>query len=326
MSEKPTYLPKNEKNEIVKEPIYKSHSNAPHAIADAFNAMNKFIDWDNTIWEMPNTPKWQALENEMERLKREIPKISELLKSKAQKWGVDEINKFLKEQGFSIELEPITSNDLAAASVLNMPVKWKYEWEKSTMSLRDKEWEVLKGYEDVDSVRMDIEDIYKVPGHNNPIIKIPTSNWEYVCMTRYDDAPSQWSIGINIIAERLNSQLTEKNKKTVWQGKEYSSTVNFPMIDYEKHWDMIDVLWAQTTDKNGNILEIGQAKYQHILKMNENWATAKAAAAIATFRSIILIKNADIDGPFIIWFEKDWVIPFSAYISQEYMKKTINLD
>ena len=78
--------------------------------------------------------------------------------------------------------------------------------------------------------------------------------------------------------------------------------------------------------KDGSPAEIAQALYQHRLRMNEVGARAQAAAALGMSRGISMEEPVMINGPFIVWFEKDGVIPFSAHITEEHMKKPGNLD
>lgn len=92
------------------------------------------------------------------------------------------------------------------------------------------------------------------------------------------------------------------------------------MVDFEKSGDITEIIGAETSGEDGMPAIVSQAKYQHRLRMNEVGARAEAAAAIATTRGIDRSKPVEINGPFIVWFEKDGVITFSARISEEHMK------
>lgn len=298
-----------------------SRANSPHTIAAVLKATEQFLG-ENLEWDMP--PSWNKLEGEISTLNQELPKVFDLLDSIAQQWWANKVNKYLKDNGFSIELDDSNASevDVFAASILNMPVEWKNEWEKSSFYLYKKnpDGTYEKGKE-VDSVKMKwVNYIYEVSWHDNPIVKLETNNWDVVYITKFDSEPPKWSIWIHSLVTDWNKKIWEDTRKEVWNHGDYNWQVEFPMVNYNRSWDIEELLSASTIDKNWFPIVISEAKYQHILKINEKWALAKAAAAVAATRSLSWPSSININWPFIVWFERNWVIPFSAYISENDMK------
>jgi len=88
--------------------------------------------------------------------------------------------------------------------------------------------------------------------------------------------------------------------------------------------ELVDISWLlgmETTAESGQRAWVSQAKQQTILKMNEVGARAKSAVAIAVTRSIEMPKpDMVINGPFLVWFEREGLAPSrssSGHITQE---------
>jgi hypothetical protein len=119
------------------------------------------------------------------------------------------------------------------------------------------------------------------------------------------------------------SNLTYNNKQEVWPQWYYSGKVEFPMVDYNRSWNIHELLWGSPEIEPLTIID--EALYQHILQINEKGAMAKAVWA-AQMTRWFGNQPVIIDGAFVVWFERDWVIPFSAYISPEDMKNPWNYE
>lgn len=287
-----------------------SVTNAPHTVAGALHATEKFLGKDRQ-WSFPS--EGQAFSDRLPRLIQELPALQDIMKDEAQMGGVDKVNRFLKKNGFSIQLQDSGSPfDIYAASVLDMNVRWEDPGEVTTVRLEDSQREVP-------AVSMkNVRSFYEVPGHNQPIVELKTNTQgERVFMTEYDQLIPEDVTSLTSIVEGFS-----RNK--VWQS-EYKG-ITFPMVDFERSGDITEIIGAETNGKDGMPAIIKQAKFQHRLRMNEVGARAEAAAAIATARGIDMSQPVQIDGPFIVWFEKDGVITFSARISEGHMKAPKSLD
>lgn len=286
-----------------------SHANAPHTIADAFRAAEKFTG-KNLKWEMP--PRGKQMAEDLPQLKKELPQLADVLDSIAQQGGVNKVNKFLEEKGFTIRLENQGGPfDVYAASVLDMNVRWKAAGKATTMQLAESDKEV-------DSVVMkSVAAVFESRGHDNPIVQIDTKDGDMVFMTRYEGAIPEDQTSLRRIVQKLAQSKKPADRK--YAGAE------FPMVDFDKSGDIMELIGARSTATDGDPLEIRQAKYQHRLRMNEIGARAQAAAAIGMLKGFGPAPVV-IDGPFILWFERDGIIPFSAKINEEHMKKPRNLE
>lgn len=288
---------------------YKSKANAPHTIADALLASEKFLG-ANRKWEFP--PNGKLFEKALPSLKAQLPKLADVLESKAQQGGVDEVNRFLKEKGFDIQLEDMGGNyDVYTASVLDMNVRWKNPGKAIKMRLEDSEKEI-------DAVSMkELQSVFESAEHNHPIIQVETSKDETVCMTRFEGTVPQDSTSLFRLVYKLSRS---KKPATGYKG------ARFPMVDFNDSGDIEELIGTRTMGEDGSPAEISQALYQHRLRMNEIGARAQAAAALGMSRGISMDQPVVIDGSFLIWFEKGGVIPFSAHITEEHMKKPESLD
>jgi len=296
----------------------KGRANAPHTIADALRATEKFLG-PNLTWELRR--EFKALESKIPKFRAQLPKLADVIKSIAQKGGVDKINHFLKENGFSIRLkDPGNEMAISAASVLKMPVTWhnSHEAVKKTISIRSR---ISDRWKEVPAVTMiNVKDIYEIPNHDHPIVRLKTNSNDTVYITKYDKPPPKDSMGLHQLASKWQKQIKPSAKKTIGSVPKYNGEVTFPMVDFQRSGDITELLGASPKEKG--LVVIDQAKYEHILKMNEKGAVAKAASAL-----MLKLRGGGggpipvhIDGPFMVWFERKGIIPFTAYITENDMK------
>lgn len=296
-----------ERNE--EQEAYKGRANAPHTIADALLASEKFLGADRK-WAFP--PNGILFEKALTGLKKQLPKLASVLESKAQQGGVDEVNRFLREKRFTIQLRDMKgAYDVYTASVLDMNVRWQEPGKAVKLDLAESD-------KKIDAVSMpELQAVFESADHKQPIIQIETSTDETVFMTRYDGKVPNDSTSLYRLIYKLSRS---KKAATGYKG------AKFPMVDYNNSGNIEELIGARTTAADGDPAEIRQALYQHRLRVNEVGARAQAAAALGVSKGISLDKPVVIDGPFLIWFEKDGVIPFSAHITEEHMKKPKDLE
>lgn len=298
-----------ESSEVIK--TSGSIANAPHTVAAALCAADEYLG-SGRKWEFGRDG--QAFAGRLDGLNRELPSVSDLLQSIAGKGpaGVKAVNEFLQKKGFSIQLvESTDRNGLYVASVLDEKVSWKFKGDAAKLKLKDDEREV-------DAVSMPwVRSVLKAPGHENPIVQIETQGRDKVFMTKYDKPIPQDTSSLNELVKDLSKSM---------QPAEGYKGVTFPMVDFNNQGDMKELIGAHTVGTDGQPAVVAQAKYQHRLRMNEVGARAEAAAAMGMPRGISMEKPVKIDGPFIVWFERDGVIPFAARITKDHMKRPANLD
>ena len=288
-----------------------SKANAPHVVADALRASEEFLGKDRN-WTFPADGK--LFEKALPSLKAQLPEIADVLESKAQQGGLNEVNKFLRDKGFTIQLEGnMGPFDIAAASILDMNVRWKEKGTAVTLTLSDTQ-------KSVDAVSMAaVKEVYKSPDAANPIIEVETNTGDQVFMTKYEGEIPKDSTSLFRLVTKIS------RGKQVAEG--YKGA-RFPMVDFNDSGDIKELLGARTTAADGDPAEISQAIYQHRLRMNEVGARAQAAAAVLMSKGIDFNapRPVVIDGSFLVWFERNGVIPFSAHITEKHMKKPENLD
>ena len=91
------------------------------------------------------------------------------------------------------------------------------------------------------------------------------------------------------------------------------------MVDLTKSGEMKSLIGAVTVGKDGKPVIIAQAKFEYQLQMDEFGATAQAAAMAAS-RGLGPMR-AQINGPYIVWFEKEGTVPFASYVDVPDMKR-----
>lgn len=291
-----------------------SEAGSPHTVVAALGATEEFLG-KNRVWKS-SKPEAQAFLRNYSALKSEIQGV-DFVQTEAGlgKPGVAEVNGFLKRKGFDIELKAdgVGPGDVSAAAVMDIQITWtkKGEVQNGKLSVGSKK--------EVPGVWMpSIGTAYVSAGHDHPIIQVPTQNGFDVYMTRYDGAvgsdPMALSTTVSGLMDGISSQKTIRG---TW----------FPMVDFEKRGDLSWLLGAMTTDvRDGNPVKITQALAQYRLRMNEVGARAEAAVAIGTSKGLGGPGPVYIDGPFLVWFVKDGVTYFSAYIDEDSMKRPEGLD
>jgi len=264
---------------------------------------------------------WQAVNDQQARFLAEIfepgrtegTKIPEI-ESLASR-NVDEINAFLRQRGFRIQLKPFPSfppGAFGTASVLDLLVEWQQAGDKTTIEDNSK-----KGYP---AVRLSKGvNYYQNDTHRHPIAAITTKSEDIVYMTMIDDAPHEFDL--IAVVEKLTAS---SHSVGTFSG------VIFPMVDLDQ---CVDIRWLRnmtTIDEGGMIYYIEQALQQTILKMNEEGARAKSAVAMSFAPTGAFHQTKPymiINKPFLIWFVRSGLSKplFAGYITQEDWKKPASI-
>ncbi|TFG27158.1 hypothetical protein EU527_18895, partial [Candidatus Thorarchaeota archaeon] len=112
--------------------------------------------------------------------KKEIPKIKEI--ESIADTNVKNINKWLKERGFSIQLSPISKGNFGVASMLDLFGKWANNGEKWTVVTEKEEY-----FPGVKMANYGLG-FYRLEGNPNIIIEIETRASDRVYLMMADDA------------------------------------------------------------------------------------------------------------------------------------------
>lgn len=260
---------------------------------------------NNAPWIFPNDSTLQA---RMAELNRALPAAQQFIKAKVGngKIGAEAVNKFLKENGFSIQLDvnSIQELDISAASIMKIRVQWEGKGIAEKLT-------TITGKE-VDSVFLkDGVKSYTPANESSPVIQMSTKN-----------------DGITVNAFRFDGNLDGPmaiydKAKSLQQGRnnatKHSAGAKFPMVDFSEMGVANNLLGAH---QQGVLGAIQQALFQNKVQMDEFGAVAEAAVALSKSRSISFDKPLTIDGPFLLWFtDKDGNILFAVKIEEKDMKR-----
>ena len=238
-------------------------------------------------------------------IRKEAHGIPEIV-SKAS-YSVAEINEFLKEKGFDIQLTELEDpRSFAFASVLDLLVEWINEGIEGKIKVDGKTYPGVY----IDDHRRGVS-FYKAPLHEHVIACLQTKSNGRVFMTVAGD-----------ISRDMFLMMKEINTLSAMMSRihDYKS-VTFPMVQLNQNIDISKLAGMNTIAQNGVPVDIVQAVQQNKLRMNEIGARAESAVAMSgVYRSAVSHRlDLIIDQPFLVWFDRPGLsIPiFAGIITQE---------
>lgn len=231
----------------------------------------------------------------------------------------------LREQG---------AGGVYVASTFKQEVEWTRPGKETSITLRDSEKEVpgvsmksVQAYE------------HRLPdGTTVRVYMLKTKNGDIVSLMPYrGNVRKESLLGFSKdVVEPVATAARNERKRFDEARKEYNSRVDvdeatrdavlnsrlkpveelrFPMVDLD---EKADLSWLQGA-RMGDVV-IREAKAQFQLQMDEKGAVAKAAVGLGTLRGGGPRPDI-IDGPMIVWFERDGVVTFSALVGTSDFKK-----
>lgn len=216
----------------------------------------------------------------------------------------EEINTWLKDNGFDIKLEPFQRpTDFGAASIQDVKVEWQDEGTK--VEVPDAHNRSLhKGVKLKSNVTY-VQD----SSHDFPVAVIQTKNGDIVKMTCTSD---NYVSGMQVLEDVvLYDRIAERTS---------FDSISFPMIDLEDKPN-ISFLKGMRFSVNGEDMEIAQAIQQTFFKMNEKGARVKSAVAIGVRVASISMPKPQmiIDRPFLLWISRPGTSSpyFAAYLDRD---------
>jgi hypothetical protein len=284
----------------------KTRSITTYTLARALIAAEEFMG-GNCGWNGTNGVQEDFLTNFF--LPNEALSIEEIETKASQ--AAAELNKFLKENGFDIELEELGPNEFGAVSILDQLVYWLEKGEKVPIYTDQSEYPGVQLKKGVSA--------HEVPGHNYPVVSIETKNKEenqgagkaIVHMTILDDPPS----GFDLISKTMGLK----------NGGQFVSCdeVQFPMIDLNLQGELDWVVGMATQATNGQDWSISKGIQQTKFRMDEVGARVQDAVAITLERCCSMSSRIVIDKPFLLWITKeDLLYPtFTAFLDTDVWSK-----
>lgn len=297
---------------------------APYGIAAVLQAMESEVRnaglGDPLEWTFPDAGK---------RFQENLPRyragagdahaMDDILKTCAQVNGVDVVNRFLKKNGYSIQLERMDLRpgeiDLAAASIIDILVAWRWPGKKTTLR--------IENGVDVDAahIRYSYRLFTSASNLNRLIGKIDTKSDITVYLANCD----------KLIVDEYDLERTINSIRSSSGGydKRHEGII-FPMVDFEYKGRLEGLEEAVTRTSLGKDVVVKKALVEQRLRINEIGARAQQAAALYC---VACCAEAEpplppytFDGDkLLVWFERPGqdgkpLVVYSALITPEHMK------
>ena len=261
-------------------------------------------------WRALNPMQTRFLQDFFAPCREESRSISEI--ESIASFSAEDINSFLRERGFTIQLAPWRNDNrgkmFGVASVLDLLVKWLKPGDETTLTGVDKqEYPAVHQGTAVSS-------FYQADQHGYPIVQLQTTSSDQVYITKLDSVPADFEL--LHYARQLAGSL-----KSI---PDYGGVI-FPMVDLKQEVDIKWLIDLSTTNAQGEPTRIAQALQETHLTMNELGARAKSAVATSFVTMSYRVPKPDliIDGPFLIWFQRPGLTEplFVGHITEADWKK-----
>jgi hypothetical protein len=223
--------------------------------------------------------------------------------------NIDEVNRFLFQHGFIIQLNPPSPPGFAIASIVELFIEWVERGSETQIRDHMNTW--YPAVQLVEGVTY-----YRSNNHHHPIAKLATKAGDEIYMTALDQVLNEFDLLTRVEQCIRSSHLVD----------EFAGVI-FPMVDVRQQVDVSWLVGMRTMTTNGLAVFIAQALQQTIFQMNEAGVRAKSA-----FTAEFLVGSAPpatskpnmiIDRPFLIWWMRQGLSKplFVGYITQENWKK-----
>lgn len=260
-------------------------------------------------WNAKNNTQENFIKNYLSK-RNELKLLSDRELRSCASLDIQVINKFLKDNGFSIKLSPMGGKALAVASIMNILCKWSNPGQPSKVIYQDKEYPAVK-----------MKSGYKIMKFkDSAVLLLGCENADVVCMTQ---APKQLE-GFGIL-EFIETLAKEECKEVT---ADYDK-VTFPCVDLNQQSD-IKWLVGMIKPDDENLIDfkarIAQAMQQTKFQMDEFGTAVDSAAAMMVARSMPTPKeHYVINEPFLVWINRSGVsVPLSAmYVDPKDWKRPV---
>lgn len=257
-------------------------------------------------WHAVNRTQKLFLQEFFEPCRRESGSIAEIESIAAL--TAAEINRFLSERGFAIELQPFQHDErgqeFGVASVLDLLVSWFKPGEEKTLTGQNKQV--------YPAVRLGKETLfYRAARHEHPIARLKTTDETEVYITRLEHPSTDFAL----------VELARHLAHSLQPIHDYDGVV-FPMVDLKQEVDVNWLIGLQTVNFEGKPAILSQAVQETHLAMNPRGARARSAFAGAVMVGMAYMPPKPdllIDGPFLLWFQRPTLSQplFVGYITEE---------
>jgi hypothetical protein len=263
---------------------------SPYTIPAAFVATEQ-VAHPNGLWVVGPDRRWNPVNEQQcryleifEIARTEVGSISEI-EAKGS-FVAEVLNAFLRTHGFSIELEPFAPDEFGVAAVFEVVLAWLETGKAHPIVRTDG-----KTYAGV-LMEHDMP-AFTVPGHENPVISLPTKTADIVYLTMIGKPADEFAM----VATARRFMATRQQART--------TQVLFPMVDLDVKvaLEWLNGMW--TLPQSGPRLKVTQALRQTKVKMNEEGVRIQEAVAVGiAFAAVFLPHRHVIDRPFLLWVER----------------------
>lgn len=233
---------------------------------------------------------------ELDAFLRQKQEDSPLKLDSVASYSANEINRFLKEKGFDIQVSDFSPPDFGVASVMEVLVKWNEEGQNSVLYVSGKEYPSVVLKSPPVQLLADVERI------SAPLVRIDTRNPDYTFNLIIPPGPVGDFELLHYIEE-----VKRDRESGIYAPVPRKYEVEFPKVDLDVK---PDISWIEGMSARGEGLPgiIGQALQQTIFKLNEKGAFAKSGVSLMTMRSMPEpTPRYRIKEPFVCWIEKEGI-------------------
>ena len=261
---------------------------SPYTIPTAFVATEQVVH-PNGLWVVGSDRRWNPINEQQHRYleifeiaRTEVGSIPEI--EATGSFEAEVLNAFLRKHGFSIELEAFAPDEFGVAAVFEVVLAWLETGKAHTIVRSDG-----KTYPGV-LMEHDMP-AFTVPGHENPIISLPTKAADLVYLTMIEKPADKCAM----IVTARQCMATRQQART--------TQVLFPMVDLDLKVALEWLKGMWTLPQSGPQLKVTQALRQTKVKMNEEGVRIEEAAAVGiAFAAVVLPHRHVIDRPFLMWW------------------------
>ncbi len=274
-----------------------------YTMTSCLKAIDSIHDW---TWSSISPVQGKFLTEIYDICKNEVGDIKEI-EYEVGIGTVVPVNDFLERKGFNIHLDNIIPEQISAASVLDLLVKWLNKGKSSHINRFPA------------ALLNDGVQILQSGEFPSPIAEIKTKTDDIVLMTTIPYQPEDAS-EVFILANKLVE--TQKFADITYSG------VKFPKIDLDVKPDVSWLVGMKV--KENPIWAIAQALQWTKLKMNEEGFHVKEAFVIMVSGSCYIPKPPPLvfDKPFLFVVKRPGLkkVLFSAFLAEDCWKDPKNLD
>lgn len=217
-------------------------------------------------------------------------------------YSAEEINAFLKERGFDIEISDFQAPDFGLAAVLSVLLRWAESGVATKRTVDDVEYPYVR-FNDGPCRVFETESRYGV----SKGVKFDTKSADVVYVIEASEAPMD-VVELSRMVEEIRAEVTERRR---------ADLVLLPMIDHDAEMDLSWLLGLTDQKSSATVTE---AKQQNKLRLNHEGVKAESATVLGMAMSapgegtVVVFER-----PFFLWIERPGMsFPlFAAYVTPE---------